>query len=319
MGNNILVTIAIPLYNKEQYIERCFYSVAKQIYKNIECIIVEDCSTDNSLELAECLIREYIGDIKFVLIRHDQNYGLSISRNTGINNANGEYLFFFDADDEITENCISTLVALAEKYPGIDMIQGNRIRRDKSVDALKTKEGKLPEYVKGNSNIKKACYKNIHITTWNKLVRKDFIKSNYLYFKKGLIHQDSHWKIFYLKYIESFAFTNEVTYIYNIVPDSIKTNLNLSLSISSRLTIVEDMLNNLDIDLLDEQLLRICELLKEQKKRIFSDKKYSSFIPKYKTLQARVPNTCYFIFLPIRLLGITLIRAIKAIVRGIIS
>ena len=294
MENNFFVTIAIPLYNKEQYIERCFNSVAKQTYKNIECIIVEDCSTDNSMRIAEQLIANYIGPIKFLLIKHEQNEGLSVSRNTGIFNSKGDYIFFLDADDEITENCISSLVALAEKYPGVDMVQGGIIQRPFKTESWNIK-GKLKEYVKDNNNIKKY-YNSIPVFSWNKLTRKEFIIQNNLYFKKGLVHEDFHWKYFWIKYIVSFAFTAENTYIYyTYIPNSIMSNNNLSSSISTYLTIVEDMLLNLDFDILERQILYIHDLLKQQKNKILYDELYSSFIPRYKVLYRKINSRRFFL------------------------
>jgi len=304
MESNIPISIIIPLYNKEQYFERCFNSVAAQTYANIECFIIDDCSTDNSATQAEQLIRNYKGFIQFNLIKHIQNGGLSASRNTGIENAKGEYLFFLDADDEITPNCVNVLVALVEKYPGVDMVQGNRITRIvEEGDILKTKQGELPEFVKDNLTIKKKYSRFIPSTSWNKLVNKKFVLDNNLFFKKGIIHEDTHWKLLFLKKIETFAFSNEVTYIFYKVPDSIMSNKNLYPSISSRLIIAEEILNNLDIDLFDEQLIMARDLLHEQKKRITSDIKYSSLMPKYAFLLKKMPKSIFFVFLPARVLA----------------
>jgi len=314
MENNIFVTIAIPLYNKEQYIERCFNSVAKQIYKNIECIIVEDCSTDNSMKIVEQLIVNYTGPIKFILIKHEQNEGLSVSRNTGIFNSKGDYIFFLDADDEITEICISSLVALVEKYPGVDMVQGGIIQRPWHAEHLNPK-GKFPEIVNGNLNIKKKCYKNMPQTTWNKLVRKEFIVNNNLYFKKGLVHEDGHWRFFFNKKIESLAITDKETYIYYTVPKSIMTNPNLFMSINTHLTIAEDMLDNLDIDQIEEQLQIIYNLLNFSKKRILSDEKYISLIPRCEALIARLPKISYLIRIVIMETWRKLKRMIKKLLK----
>jgi glycosyltransferase involved in cell wall biosynthesis len=294
LKNNILVSIIIPLYNKKQYIERCFNSVTNQIYKNIECIIVDDCSTDSSLELVNNLIKNYAGNIKFVLVKHSRNGGLSAARNTGINNSNGDYLFFLDADDEIIENSISSLVILAEKYSEVDMVQGNIItKRGLRKNENLNPKGKLPEFIKGNLNIRRYC-SDIPETAWNKLVKKEFIINNSLYFKKGITHEDYHWRFFYLKKIESFVFTEENTYIFYEVPDSITTNKNLFSSISGCLTIAEDMLCNLDISLLEQQLFEISCLLNREKNKILSDEKYLSLLPKCEELLAKLPKRSFF-------------------------
>ncbi|MCL2646403.1 MAG: glycosyltransferase [Phycisphaerales bacterium] len=286
---SIWVSIIIPLYNKEPYFERCFNSVVKQTYRNIECIIVEDCSTDHSLELANRLVDNYKGDIKFSIIRHEQNSGVSAARNTGIDNSNFEHICFLDSDDEMTGNCIDSLVRLAQKYPGVDIVQGNVYqypRIDKDPYELK---GKLPEFVKGNLEIKKQYSAILPVPSWSKLIRKKFIKRN-LYFKERLCHEDYHWHFFMLKKIESLAFTDDYCYIRYFVPDSTMTNPNLTFSISTYLMISEDMLCNLDADLLDQQFEVIFSLLRQQKHRILSDAKYAHFLPKYHELMEKIPK-----------------------------
>ena len=89
------VSIIIPVYNVAEYIEKCLYSVIQQKTYNIECILVDDCGTDNSIEIAEKIINQYNGPISFKLLHHNHNRGLSAARNTGINIATGDYVFFF--------------------------------------------------------------------------------------------------------------------------------------------------------------------------------------------------------------------------------
>jgi len=320
MENQILVSIIIPLYNKKQYFERCFNSIVKQTYKNIECIIVDDCSTDSSLDLAQALIENYTGHIDFLLIRHRENSGVSASRNTGINKANGEYLFFLDSDDEITEKCISLFVSLAVKYSEVDVIIGNAIEI-KSDDRkfVHFSDEKLPEIVDGNLEIKKHCFDHIPSTMWNKLVRKKFIQNHNLYLKKHIIHEDTYWIFFMLKYITKIAFTKEITYVYYSVPDSYTTNSNLFLSILSHLTLAEDMLSNLDIDTLERDLGQVRWMLDLSKERILSDEKYSSLMPKCQMLLAKTPKEKYFMSLVLRGLKKQFRQMIKRVIRRISS
>ncbi len=117
------VSIIIPIYNVEPFIEECVNSVLNQtMTENIECILVDDCGSDKSFEVAESIIATYKGDIKFKLIRHEVNKGLSCARNGGVNAAEGKYIFFIDSDDYIMNDCIETLWALANKYPEADMV-----------------------------------------------------------------------------------------------------------------------------------------------------------------------------------------------------
>ena len=105
------ISIVIPVYNVAPYIKDCLHSVMVQSWQdNLECILVDDCGTDNSMQLVEERLQTYKGKIDFRIIRHQHNRGLSAARNTGIEAARGDYVFFLDSDDEITPDCIERLV-----------------------------------------------------------------------------------------------------------------------------------------------------------------------------------------------------------------
>ena len=94
------VSIVIPVYNVEPYIEECLQSVMRQSYRGeIECILIDDCGTDNSMGIAVQLIEEYNGPIDIKVMHHEHNQGLSAARNTGIDAACGDYIYFLDSDD----------------------------------------------------------------------------------------------------------------------------------------------------------------------------------------------------------------------------
>ncbi len=102
LDNPPLVSIIIPYYNEEVHFRECIESVLAQTYPNIECIVVDDAST-SSVQLKE-IIQEY--PERFTVITHDENKGLSASRNTGTRHANGEFITFLDADDVILKSSI---------------------------------------------------------------------------------------------------------------------------------------------------------------------------------------------------------------------
>src|SRR5690554_5458375 len=106
-----LVSIVIPLYNVEQYVDECLESVRQQTYENLEIIVVEDCSTDNSLKALE----PYLADERVRLIQHEQNGGLSAARNTGIEAATGEYLMFVDSDDVVERTLVEVCIRAARR------------------------------------------------------------------------------------------------------------------------------------------------------------------------------------------------------------
>ena len=144
---NIKVSIIIPIYNVASYVERCIRSVMNQtLTKEIECIILDDCGSDNSIDIAENLISEYVGCIDFRILHHDFNRGLSAARNTGIDSAKGEYIYYLDSDDKIVPDCIEKLVSSVKKHPDSQIVFAGA---EASADNYKwldytTKE--LPEY-----------------------------------------------------------------------------------------------------------------------------------------------------------------------------
>lgn len=112
------ISVIIPLYNKEKIIRQCVDSILTQTFKNFELIIVNDGSTDNSLE-----ILEKIQDSRICII-NQENGGPSKARNTGIKNANADWLYFIDADDCATPGCLQHFYELIQLNPQIEMFCG---------------------------------------------------------------------------------------------------------------------------------------------------------------------------------------------------
>lgn len=104
------ISIIIPVYNVEEYIAECLQSVMRQTYQgSIECILVDDCGKDHSIAVAEQQIAKYLGPIEFRILHHKRNRGLSVARNTGLDAATGEYIYFLDSDDIIDSNSMEIL------------------------------------------------------------------------------------------------------------------------------------------------------------------------------------------------------------------
>lgn len=215
------ISIIVPVYNVEQYIKECFDSIAAQTYKGeIECIFVDDCGQDDSVAVLEKLIAEYKGPIQFSIVHHEHNKGLSGARNTGIRKAKGDYLYFLDSDDTITPDCIEKLAALAEKYPGVEIVQGSA---KSNSDWLMLKWNLTPEYSESFKWIRTTMLKRyvLPMTAWNKLVRRDFVLEHELYFAEGMIHEDEVWNFMLSKYVHRIAFCFDATYNYRVNDEGI--------------------------------------------------------------------------------------------------
>lgn len=99
-----MISVIIPIYNVSPYITDCLQSVINQTYTDLEVLLIDDCGTDDSIQIAERIVQEYKGSIQFRILHHDRNRGLSAARNTGIDAAKGEYISFIDSDDYIVPN-----------------------------------------------------------------------------------------------------------------------------------------------------------------------------------------------------------------------
>lgn len=113
-------TVVIPLFNKSNYITNTLKSVLAQTFQDFEVIIVEDCSTDASLEIVSKIQSD-----KIRIIQHEKNKGLSASRNTGIKNANTKHISFLDADDLWKPNYLETIYSLIQKFPECKLFATN--------------------------------------------------------------------------------------------------------------------------------------------------------------------------------------------------
>lgn len=107
------ISIIVPVYNVEHYLRRCIDSLLEQTYRNIEILLIDDCSTDQSAVIANEYVEKYPDVCRY--IRHQENAGLSAARNTGMQEASGEWLSFVDSDDWVTNDYISVMYETAQK------------------------------------------------------------------------------------------------------------------------------------------------------------------------------------------------------------
>ena len=121
-----LITLAMPVYNVEEYVERALLSALNQTYDNIEYLVIDDKGNDNSMTIVKNIVSTHPRGKSVRVIEHPVNLGLGEARNTSINQANGEYLFFLDSDDEITPDCIKKLYEEMLKT-NVDMVGGSHM------------------------------------------------------------------------------------------------------------------------------------------------------------------------------------------------
>lgn len=225
MSKEIKVSIVVPVYNVAPYIAECIQSVMHQSWQGaLECIFVDDCGTDDSMAVVEKELQEYHGAIDFRILHHERNRGLSAARNTGLEAATGDYVYFLDSDDEITPNCIELLAKPLEKE-AFDLVVGDyRI--------VGSEMPKPPLLLQdGSSLYGKAVLHAYRKSEWymlsvNKLYRVGFLKSNSLHFYEGIIHEDELWSFQIACLAQSLFVVGHETYIYKVRAGSITVKKN---------------------------------------------------------------------------------------------
>lgn len=205
-----LLSIIIPVYNTEKYIEECINSLLNQTYKNIEVICVDDCSPDNSALLIK-KIMEKDSRVKYVL--HNENKFQGGARNTGIEQAQGEYITFIDSDDYIAHiNCYKTAIYNMEKY-NADISIFSFFEKSESGE----KNYKISSSVKGFHKLNKDNFTKVHCSPCNKIFRLNHIKENNLYFPEKIKFEDESFWYKYVAAVEPKAYTsNSPYYCYRI-------------------------------------------------------------------------------------------------------
>ena len=214
--NNIKISIIVPVYRVEKYIERFLLSVMSQTYNHseLECILVDDCTPDRSMDIArEIVIREK-SDISFVYLKHQVNAGPSASRNTGLVEARGKYILFFDSDDFVMPNCIQLLMEQTIIHNDVEVVLGNFFH-DKLGGGLRVRSNIIPVFQESPHKIFSLYLRDIlPMTSWNVLIRRSLIEDNHLQFAKGVLQEDILWSFHLYRCTTKMAFVPEVTYQY---------------------------------------------------------------------------------------------------------
>lgn len=242
-----MFSIIIPMYNSEKFIDRAIQSLLNQTYKNFEIILVNDCSTDQTLLVCEKYIKSNIK-----LLDLDKNLGVSNARNIGLQNAKGKYVLFLDSDDWLDRN---TLYLLYENIKNSDMLVYGVVynRNDKQVAQPLPTIGKFS--VTDLFSMDSTLF-DVSILHWvtNKVFNLSIIRKNNLLFDQTLkMGEDLD---FCMKYLEKIKFINvldKYLYYYDRTNNKSLTNSNIK-SLPERTKINNDNIksflerNNIDID-----------------------------------------------------------------------
>lgn len=216
------------MYQVEQYLAICLKSITDQTMTDgVECILVDDCGSDRSLFIAKDFIEHYQGNVLFRIVEREKNGGLSAARNSGIDVASGEYVYFLDSDDEITPNCLEIMWGLVEKYGKVNLVQGAFFEDEKYANSISNIE--FPEFCTCQAEIKTFLlqYLGDIVGAQSRLINLSFLKEHHLYFEEGIIHEDNLWTFFLSKYVRTMAYCDVCTYYHRYNPNSITGNVNV--------------------------------------------------------------------------------------------
>ncbi len=204
------ISVIIPIYNVEPFLGECLDSVLNQTYENLELVLVEDKSTDNSYNIALAYQAKYPN---IVLLQNKKNMGLSYTRNRGVKESTGDYVVFVDSDDIIDKTMIEKLMN-AIKITGLDIAMCKYKIFIKNI-----KEVKCSGNLSSESTCNEPFLYSITGHCWNKIYKKSLIEG--LDFPVGRIYEDVPFTYPVLVKAQNIAYLDEVLYYYRKSKNSI--------------------------------------------------------------------------------------------------
>lgn len=184
LKENPLISVIIPVYNVEPYLQQCLDSAIGQTYENLEILIIDDGSTDGCGKICD----EYAERDERIKVFHTDNRGLSAARNLGLDKATGEYISFIDSDDWFELNAIETVVYAAVES-GADIVCFNYVREYKNYSRVNSYRGQNELTCVGEEIIHEYCTgSSIGVVTWNKIYKKELF--NNIRFPEGQLFED---------------------------------------------------------------------------------------------------------------------------------
>ena len=206
------VSVGVPVYNAERYIERCVRSIFDQDYNNLEIILVDDCSQDRSLDVAQKVLLDYpMRSSQFRIVRHTRNMGVSVARNTLLSYFSGLFCTFVDADDYLNKNAISKLVQ-RQCIDNCDLVTGSVfVNHGKWTQIIEE-----PEYDNVDSMLLHLCSSPTHHENFARLFRLSLIRDNRVTYKPEIRIAEDHIFLTHVAcFINKIAKVKDVVYYYD--------------------------------------------------------------------------------------------------------
>ncbi len=229
-----LVSVVVPVYKVQEYLERCVDSIRRQTYANLEIILVDDGSPDRCGEICDA----YAGEDERIRVIHKDNGGLSDARNAGAEEARGKYLLFVDSDDCIAEELITKTVSAAEET-GCDIVLFDHFHVEGGRTEIKSEglPAGRPLDLKTERRLLLAAP-----AAWLRLFRREFYEKSGIRFPKGLYYEDLNTAPKFVLAAERIVYLNEPLYYYMIRHDSIMGSRNYEKNYKDKIKVLDDVL-----------------------------------------------------------------------------
>ncbi|MCD8033221.1 MAG: glycosyltransferase [Alistipes sp.] len=222
-----LVSVIVPIYNVEKYIERCVRSIFEQTYKNLEIIFVNDCTLDSSMDILKNVLEDYPNRWRQTkIIGHLQNRGLAAARLTGLRSATGDYILNCDSDDYLNKNMLFSMVELAEKeHADITICDFFCVYSD-CICQISTNPSLEPMEC-----MRQVLTGEVHSSLWNKLIRHSLYTDHDIYPIEGLNMREDLSVMYRLMFFaQKLAYIPQGFYYYDLGNPNSYTSVKMSLS-----------------------------------------------------------------------------------------
>lgn len=216
------MSICIPVYGVEQYIERCADSLFEQTYNNLEFVFVNDCTKDNSIGVLHSVIERYSNRLSQVqIIEHEHNKGLAGARNTAVDAATGEFVIHVDSDDWVDKRLVERLVEQQLKGD-FDIVSSDFLK------VFKSRKQSVNEkaYATVDSYRKDVVLHKAGAHIWGRLIRKSLYSDNDIRCEEGInMGEDYHVYARLVYYAKKVDLVSELLYYYNCLNEGSYTNM----------------------------------------------------------------------------------------------
>ena len=217
------VSVIIPMYNAEKYLSVCLESLLIQTFQDFEVIIVDDCSTDNSLAIAESFLERFGGRLKIISLEENTGSG-AVPRNVGLEYASGKYIFFMDNDDLLIDIALETLYNYAEKNLATIVCMSKYFSCDEEIVPKNlTEETWGSDFIPDEAffepydltqRVEKIMRFSFIWAPWGKFLRRDFLIDNGIKFLSMTIAEDVIWTLELICLAKNFLRISEPLYVY---------------------------------------------------------------------------------------------------------